>query len=158
MNEARGIKGGSEAGLRFDADKTLGLGLRGNYQALEIVAGTSAGAEMPGRIEVRLRESIAARGMTLAELAKLTGVSVVNLSVLKNGHARAIRFSTLAKLCEALDCQPGDLLSWHGPDDARRLAAASVATSPGQPGSRGGLSPVTSAPQAEAARGRAEAG
>lgn len=71
----------------------------------------------PCPIEVRLRESIAARGMTLTELAQRTGVSVVNLSVLKNGHARAIRFSTLAKLCEALDCQPGDLLSWRGQSD-----------------------------------------
>lgn len=72
----------------------------------------------PGLIEVRLRESIKARGMTLTELAQLTGVSVVNLSVLKNGHARAIRFSTLSKLCEALDCQPGDLLSWRGRESA----------------------------------------
>jgi putative transcriptional regulator len=41
------------------------------------------------------------------------GVTIVNLSVLKNGRARAIRFSTLAKVCEVLDCQPGDLLSWR---------------------------------------------
>jgi putative transcriptional regulator len=40
-------------------------------------------------------------------------VTVVNLSVLENGRAKAIRFSTLAALCEALDCQPGDLLSWQ---------------------------------------------
>lgn len=64
-------------------------------------------------IEVRLHELIAARGMTLAELSQRVGVTVVNLSVLKNGHARAIRFSTLAKLCQALDCQPGELLSWR---------------------------------------------
>jgi putative transcriptional regulator len=52
--------------------------------------------------------------MTLTELADKVGVTVVNLSVLKNGRARAIRFSTLAALCQALDCQPGDLLS-HQP-------------------------------------------
>ena len=66
-----------------------------------------------GMIEVRLHELIAARGITLAELSHRVGVTVVNLSVLKNGRARAIRFSTLARLCEALDCQPGDLLSWR---------------------------------------------
>jgi putative transcriptional regulator len=49
--------------------------------------------------------------MTLTELADKVGVTVVNLSVLKNGRARAIRFSTLAALCQALGCQPGDLLS-----------------------------------------------
>ncbi|MFL6059673.1 MAG: helix-turn-helix domain-containing protein [Marmoricola sp.] len=52
-----------------------------------------------------------ARGMTLTELSEQVGVSVVNLSVLKNGRARAIRFSTLTSLCRVLDCQPGDLLS-----------------------------------------------
>jgi putative transcriptional regulator len=54
---------------------------------------------------------LAARGMTLAELADRVGVTVVNLSVLKNGRARAVRFSTLTLLCDVLDCQPGDLLS-----------------------------------------------
>ena len=58
-----------------------------------------------------LDQLLAARGMTLTELADKVGVTVVNLSILKNGRARAIRFSTLTALCEALDCQPGDLLS-----------------------------------------------
>ena len=49
--------------------------------------------------------------MTLTELATRVDVTIVNLSILKNGRARAIRFSTLTALCEALDCQPGDLLS-----------------------------------------------
>ena len=49
--------------------------------------------------------------MTLTELADTVGVTVVNLSVLKNSRARAIRFSTVAALCQVLDCQPGDLLS-----------------------------------------------
>ena len=49
--------------------------------------------------------------MTLTELSERVSVSIVNLSILKNGHARAIRFSTLTRLCQALDCQPGDLLT-----------------------------------------------
>lgn len=51
------------------------------------------------------------KGMTLAKLAKLVDVTPVNLSVLKNNRAKAVRFSTLVGLCEALDCQPGDLFS-----------------------------------------------
>ncbi|KTR03614.1 helix-turn-helix domain-containing protein [Curtobacterium luteum] len=62
-----------------------------------------------------LDEMLAARGMTLTELADRVGVTVVNLSVLKNNRARAIRFSTLTALCEALGCQPGDLFSVRGP-------------------------------------------
>ncbi|WP_367131988.1 helix-turn-helix domain-containing protein [Saccharothrix sp. HUAS TT1] len=65
-------------------------------------------------IQVHLDRLLAERGMTLTELADRVGVTVVNLSVLKNGRARAIRFSTLTALCEVLDCQPGDLLS-HRP-------------------------------------------
>lgn len=63
------------------------------------------------RIEVHLDRVLLARGMTLTELSERAGVTIVNLSILKNGHARAVRFSTLTKLCEVLDCQPGDLLS-----------------------------------------------
>jgi putative transcriptional regulator len=48
--------------------------------------------------------------MTLAELARRVGISAVNLSVLKNGHARAVRFSTLTDICDVLGCTPGDLL------------------------------------------------
>ena len=62
-------------------------------------------------IAIHLDKLLADRGMTLTELSERVGVSVVNLSILKNGHARAIRFSTLTRICQALDCQPGDLLS-----------------------------------------------
>jgi putative transcriptional regulator len=65
----------------------------------------------PHAITVHLDRLLAERGMTLVELSELVGVTSVNLSVLKNGRARAIRFSTLSRLCEVLDCQPGDLLS-----------------------------------------------
>jgi putative transcriptional regulator len=65
-------------------------------------------------IAIHLDTLLADRDMTLTELSERVGVSVVNLSILKNGHARAIRFSTLTRLCEALGCQPGDLLSHDG--------------------------------------------
>ena len=64
------------------------------------------------RVEVHLDQLLLARAMTLTELSELAGITIVNLSILKNGHARAIRFSTLTKLCEVLGCQPGDLLSY----------------------------------------------
>jgi putative transcriptional regulator len=62
-------------------------------------------------IAVHLDRLLEQHGMTLTDLADKVGVTVVNLSVLKNGRARAIRFSTLAALCQVLNCQPGDLLS-----------------------------------------------
>ncbi|GAA1465768.1 helix-turn-helix transcriptional regulator [Nocardiopsis exhalans] len=62
-------------------------------------------------IRIHLDKLLAERGMTLTELAERVGVSVVNLSVLKNDRAKAIRFSTLAALCRVLECQPGDLIS-----------------------------------------------
>lgn len=66
--------------------------------------------ESPHRIAVRLDEVLSSRGMTLTELADRVGVTLANLSILKNGHARAIRFSTLTAICRELDCSPGDLL------------------------------------------------
>jgi putative transcriptional regulator len=67
---------------------------------------------VPGSVRIRLDEALHDRGMTLTELSERVGITVVNLSVLKNGRARAIRFSTLAALCDVLDCQPGDLLAF----------------------------------------------
>ncbi|MDR6867161.1 putative transcriptional regulator [Microbacterium resistens] len=61
-------------------------------------------------VHCRLDELLAERGMSLTELSARVGVSIVNLSVLKNDRARAIRFSTLRAVCEALDCEIGDLL------------------------------------------------
>jgi putative transcriptional regulator len=63
------------------------------------------------RVQVHLDKLLAARGITLTELADQVGITLANLSVLKNGRARAIRFSTLTALCHALDCQPGDLFT-----------------------------------------------
>jgi putative transcriptional regulator len=65
------------------------------------------------KIGVHLDRLLEEREMTLTELAELVDVTVVNLSILKNDRARAIRFSTLTALCEAFNCQPGDLLSYE---------------------------------------------
>lgn len=63
------------------------------------------------RIVVHLDALLEERGMTLTELADRVGITVVNLSVLKNDRARAIRFNTLTAICDVLGCQPGDVLS-----------------------------------------------
>jgi putative transcriptional regulator len=64
-------------------------------------------------IVVHLDDLLLERDMTLTELAERVGVTIANLSILKNGRARAIRFSTLTAICRELDCQPGDLLSYQ---------------------------------------------
>jgi putative transcriptional regulator len=63
------------------------------------------------RVVCHLDKLLAKRDMTLVELADLVGITVANLSILKNDRARAIRFSTLTGVCDALDVQPGDLFS-----------------------------------------------
>ncbi|AQU67910.1 helix-turn-helix domain-containing protein [Streptomyces niveus] len=65
-------------------------------------------------IRIHLDRILAERGMTLTELSARVGITVVNLSVLKNGRAKAIRFSTLSRICDVLQCQPGDLIT-HDP-------------------------------------------
>jgi putative transcriptional regulator len=67
--------------------------------------------DAPHRVRCHLDRLLADRDMTLTELADRVGVSVVNLSVLKNDRARAVRFSTLTAICDVLGCQPGDVLS-----------------------------------------------
>ena len=64
-------------------------------------------------ITVKLDDVLHARRMTLTELSERIGITLANLSILKTGKARAIRFSTLEALCEVLDCQPGDLLEFQ---------------------------------------------
>jgi len=71
--------------------------------------------EDPHGIEVTLDRLLVQRRMTLAELSERVGVAYPNLSILKNNRARAVRFSTLTLLCEALECQPGDLLRLREP-------------------------------------------
>jgi putative transcriptional regulator len=65
------------------------------------------------KISIKLDDLLHARRMTLTELAERIGITLANLSILKTGKARAIRFSTLQALCEALDCQPGDLIQFQ---------------------------------------------
>jgi putative transcriptional regulator len=65
-------------------------------------------------ILVKLDDLLHARRMTLTELSERIGITLANLSVLKTGKARAIRFSTLEAICSALECQPGDLLEFDG--------------------------------------------
>ena len=66
-------------------------------------------------IIVNLDVVLAQRKMKLTELADAVGITIQNLSVLKAGRARAIRFSTLAAICRELDCQPGDILEYRDP-------------------------------------------
>ena len=65
-------------------------------------------------IKVNVDVMLAKRKMQLKELSALTGISNVNLSILKQGRGKAIRFTTLEAICKALDCQPGDILEWEG--------------------------------------------
>lgn len=75
--------------------------------------------EEPHRVVCHLDDLLAARGMTVTALAEAIGVTNVNLSVLKNQRAKAIRFSTLTAICTVLECQPGEVFSVdHGPDPA----------------------------------------
>jgi putative transcriptional regulator len=62
---------------------------------------------------VNLDVMLARRKMSLTELSDAVGITMANLSILKNGRARAIRFSTLEAICKALDCQPGDILEFR---------------------------------------------
>ncbi len=92
-----------------------GVGRATARPASDPAAGPDRGA---AGIRIRLDDLLAARGMTLTELSQRVGITVVNLSVLKNGRARAIRFSTLAALCAELRCQPGDLLRYEPGGDS----------------------------------------
>ncbi|WP_306368768.1 helix-turn-helix transcriptional regulator [Nocardiopsis sp. CC223A] len=77
-------------------------------------------------IVVDIDVMLAKRKMAVGELAERIGITPANLAVLKNGRAKAVRFTTLEALCEVLDCQPGDLLRWE--------PAGPAAGDPGGPG------------------------
>jgi putative transcriptional regulator len=76
-------------------------------------------------IAVKLDDLLHDRRMTLTELADQVGMALANLSILKTGKARAIRFSTLDAICEALSCQPGDILQFE-PERAARVRPAAA--------------------------------
>ena len=78
-------------------------------------------------IIVNIDVMLARRKMSVTELADRVGITIANLSILKNGKARAIRFSTLEGLCKALDCQPGDILEYEG-NEISATSSASVAS------------------------------
>ena len=77
-------------------------------------------------IAVDIDVMLARRKMSVGELADRVGITPANLAVLKNGRAKAVRFATLAALCEVLQCQPGDILRWESDDasDARPVDRA----------------------------------
>ena len=68
-------------------------------------------------IIVNIDVMLAKRKMSVTELSEKVGITMANISILKNGKAKAIRVETLDKICRALDCQPGDILEWR-PDDS----------------------------------------
>ena len=74
-------------------------------------------------IAVDIDVMLARRKMSVGELADRVGITPANLAVLKNGRAKAVRFATLAALCEVLECQPGDLLRWEADDTGADIAA-----------------------------------
>ena len=74
-------------------------------------------------IMVKLDDVLYARRMTLTELSERIGITLANLSILKTGKARAVRFSTLEAICEALECQPGDLLKFASASEADEAPA-----------------------------------
>jgi len=81
-------------------------------------------------IVVKLDDMLHARRMTLTELAERIGITLANLSILKTGKARAVRFSTLEAICDVMQCQPGDLLEYAPPSVAEEAAVAAHATGP----------------------------
>ena len=68
---------------------------------------------MKGELVFNIDVMLAKRKMSVTELADRVGITIANMSVLKNGKAKALKISTLLKLCEALDCQPGDILEYR---------------------------------------------
>ena len=69
-------------------------------------------------IVINIDVMLARRKMSVTELSERVGITMANISILKNGKAQAIRMETLDKICRALECQPGDLLEWRDEDDA----------------------------------------
>ena len=74
---------------------------------------------MEGEIIFNIDVMLAKRKMSVTELSERVGITMANISILKNGKAKALKVTTLAKLCEALECQPGDILEYRPADDDR---------------------------------------
>lgn len=94
-------------------------------------------------IVVDLDEALAHRRLSVQDFAAAVGITPANIAVLKNGRAKAVRFSTLDAICRVLDCQPGDVLRWepNAPDEAEPSQRASRAQLPSH-GDRACLQPL----------------
>src|SRR5215472_17600383 len=86
-------------------------------------------------IVVNIDVMLARRKMSVTELADRVGITIANLSILKNGKARAIRFSTLEGLCKALDCQPGDILEYRNDESGPTFSNSDLIRLPRKAGS-----------------------
>lgn len=69
--------------------------------------------KLPGKLIINIDVMLAKRKMSVTQLADKVGIMLANMSILKNGKAKAIKVSTLIKICDALDCQPGDILEYR---------------------------------------------
>lgn len=69
--------------------------------------------KLPGALIINIDVMLAKRKMSVTELAEQVGITIANMSILKNGKAKAIKVSTLIRICHALDCQPGDILEYR---------------------------------------------
>lgn len=78
------------------------------------------------RIAIKLDDMLYARRMTLTQLSARVGITIANLSILKTGKAKGIRFATLEAICDVLDCQPGDLLTFEREDEEERSEPAAA--------------------------------
>ena len=74
--------------------------------------------KLPGKLVINIDVMLAKRKMSVTQLADKVGISIANMSVLKNGKAKAIKVSTLIKICNALNCQPGDILEYQPEEES----------------------------------------
>jgi putative transcriptional regulator len=80
---------------------------------INLISTTSKRQQRSVTIRVTLDKMLAERDMSLTELSERVGITIANLSILKTGKAKAVRFTTLEKICQVLDCQPGDILEYE---------------------------------------------
>src|SRR5699024_12867820 len=106
------------------------------------------------KITVNLDVMLAKRKMTLTQLSEEVDITLANLSILKNGKAKAIRFSTLEKICEVLDCQPGDILAYDKRSEERRVGEESRDGGAQDPEQEKRKQPVIEAAQNHAVQGQ----
>ena len=74
--------------------------------------------KLPGKLVINIDVMLAKRNMSVTQLADKVGITIANMSVLKNGKAKAIKVSTLIKICNALNCQPGDILEYQPEEES----------------------------------------